>query len=103
MKTIWHHGCDESKASAKTQEVRRTHQFTAQWISTTQVWSWKGGDAIVVMTNTFGRPNSVVVLRIGDKVHVVTDASVNSAMKAYGLEGYDRIRPGSEKGAKKAA
>ncbi len=85
MKTLNHHGDNESKVHSDTQLVRRTDWRTAPWYSTTQVWSWDGGDAIVVMTGRLGNAKAVVVLRVGDKVHVVEDASLNSAMMAFGI------------------
>lgn len=96
MKTLRHHGIDESKAHSDTQIVRRTHYLTCGWYSTTQVWSWDGGDAIVVMTGKLDRAEAVVIIRIGDQVHAVRDASVSSAMDAFGLESNSyKIVPGS--------
>ena len=86
MNTLRNHGIDESKASKETQLVRRTDYRLMFWISTTQVWSWDGGDAIVVVVGEARESHSVVVLRIGDKVHVVECMGLATAMDAYGLD-----------------
>lgn len=86
MNTLRHHGNDETKVHSDTLLVRNTDYRTAPWYSTTQVWSWEGGDAIVVVVGDIRNSYAVVVLRIGDKVHVVEQASLCSAMDAFGLD-----------------
>lgn len=81
---INHHGCDILKASELTRKTLRTHPTTAYQFAITQVWSWADGDAIVLVVGDLGHSVGVVVLRLGDKCHVVRDASLNSALAAYG-------------------
>ena len=85
MKNLYHHGYDANKASKLTQEARWTSHQTAMWISTTQVWSWDGGDAIVVATGHLPYATTHVVIRIGDKVTVM-EGSLNTAMLAHGID-----------------
>jgi len=89
VKNLYHHGDNESKASKLTQAARWSGP-TARWLCATQVWSWEGGDAIVVVTGRFPSPTvPYVVLRIGDKIHHVADASLHTAMQAFGLNPKD--------------
>lgn len=80
------HGNDASKAHKRTREVRYTDARVAGWLSTTQVWTWHGGDAIVVVTGRLPRTQTYIVLRLKDKVHVVEGVGLNAALQAHGLD-----------------
>jgi hypothetical protein len=81
-KPLIHHGYDTSKVSTLTLNARWEDLRTSRWLITTQVWSWKGGDAIVVVTNDrYGRPTNYVVLRVGDQIHFVEGVGVLKAMR----------------------
>ncbi len=84
MTPVRHHGTNEEAVHSDTRLVRWTDIRTCNWISTTQVWSFDGGDAIVVVTGTCPNTSAFTVLRIGEKVHVV-EASLSDSMKAFGL------------------
>jgi hypothetical protein len=88
-KPLIHHGYDQSKASKLTFEARWSDPRTSPWYSTTQVWSWEGGDAIVVVTGHFPRATNYVVLRVGNQVHFVEGVGVAKAMAAFGFDPKD--------------
>ena len=89
------HSNDENAASCDTRTVRRTHHEVCDWLCATQVWTFEGedgegcpteGDAIVVPVNSAGQmPESRVVLRIGDVVHVLS-GGVGPALEAFGFK-----------------
>jgi hypothetical protein len=91
MKSLRHHGVDESRVHEDTQHLRWSDPRTSSWVSTTQVWSWDNGDAIVVIVGN----TPFVVIRNGDKVQILPADSVNAAMASVGLDpdGY-RVVPG---------
>lgn len=94
-------GCDERNAHVSTQQERWRNPTTGASLTTTQVWTWSGGDAIVVVCNTLRQRNSsAVVIRVGKKITVISDASLNSAMQAVGLNPSDfKIFPAKPKKA----
>jgi hypothetical protein len=72
----------------RTVEARYTHWLTKNWLSTTQAWSWKGGDAIVVMADdSWGRLTGLFVVRQGDKieVHEAEYGGIQGALKTLGI------------------
>jgi len=85
MKKLHHHGVNVNAVDKRTFAMRYGHYDTACWLSTTQVWSWKGGDAIVVMTGSIGAAQAYVVIRQGDKVQVLPADGLSRAMEAVGL------------------
>ena len=85
-KPLIHHGIDESKVAELTKNERWIDPRTSHWSSTTQVWSWEGGDAIVVLTGCIGEAMNYVVMRLGDKVHLVAGTGLAGAMRAFGID-----------------
>ena len=85
-RALIHHGINESKVNEATRAARRTDLRTADWISTTQVWSWDGGDAIVVVTGHLPNVVTCVVIRIGREINFVERAGLKGAMSAFGLD-----------------
>jgi len=88
-KPLIHHGVDSSKVSPLTLNARWDDLRTCTWLSTTQVWSWDGGDAIVVVTGHCPNATNYVVLRVGNKVHFVEGVGVAKAMSAFGFDSKD--------------
>ena len=89
-KPLIHHGYDTSKVSTLTLNARWEDLRTSRWLTTTQVWSWEGGDAIVVVTNDYyGRPTNYVVLRVGNEIHFVEGVGVAKAMASFGFDPKD--------------
>jgi hypothetical protein len=85
-RALIHHGVDESKANEATRTARWNDLRTSNWLSTTQVWSWDDGDAIVVITGYLPSVHSYVVIRIGQEVNFVEGVGLKSAMSAFGLD-----------------
>jgi hypothetical protein len=81
-KKLNHHGVNVDMAHSDTRCVRYTHPIIGESLSTTQVWSWEGGDAIVVVT---GRGDAWTVIRHEDLITAVP-ASLHDAMRAVGVD-----------------
>lgn len=78
----------------RTVETRYSHWLTKDWLSTTQAWSWKGGDAIVVMASDYyGRPVGRFVVRLGDKiqVHEAEFGGISGVLKMLGVAETTRV------------
>jgi len=74
--------------SKKTVAARWSHWLTKDWLTTTQAWSWKGGDAIVVLGNDYwGRTTGRFVIRQGTKieVHEFEYGGIQGALKTLGI------------------
>lgn len=84
-KPLIHHGVDSSKVSALTLEARWGDIRTSPWYSTTQVWAWDGGDAIVVVTGRSPYVTNYVVLRLGNEIHFVEGVGLKYAMESFGI------------------
>lgn len=85
--SLYHHGIDASKLSKEILEARWQDPRTSRWLTTTQVWSWKGGEAIVIVTHDdYGRPGSYVVMRLGKNIHFVENSSLADAMRAFDID-----------------
>lgn len=82
-KALNHHGVNISKAHSDTQCVRYSHHIVGFSLSTTQVWSWKGGDAIVVVVGPQG--DGWTVIRNEGTVTAVP-GSLHVAMQAVGMD-----------------
>jgi hypothetical protein len=82
-------GNDLNEAHADTRAVRWSDLRTCNSLTTTQVWKWRGGDAIVVLANDpYSRlPKSYVVIRKGKKVQVI-EGALHDALLATGTEKY---------------
>lgn len=83
MKALYHHGVNTSKAHPDTVHLRYMHEVTGMSLSTTQVWSWEGGDAIVVVVGRVGE--GWTVIRNDGKVTAVP-APLRGAMAAVGMD-----------------
>jgi hypothetical protein len=83
MKNLNHHGYDTTKAHSDTVCVRYSHHIVGMSLTTTQVWSWDGGDAIVVVVGNPGE--GWTVIRHENHVTVVP-GSLHVAMRAVGLD-----------------
>lgn len=77
----------EDKLDPRTRSLRWSDPRVCTWLCATQHWTWKDGDAIVVITG----PDSTVsggvhvVIRVGDDVRVVCARSLYAAQEAVGL------------------
>ena len=79
----------------RTVEARYSHWLTKDWFPTTQAWSWKGGDAIVVMANDYyGRPTGRFVVRRGDKieVHEAESGGISGVLKMLGVAETTKVK-----------
>ncbi len=74
-----HQHSDDFGVSNKTLDARRAHPVIRNW-GATQYWTWRGGDAIVVLCNT----TCYVVLRLGEKVAVYEAQGLKSALEQAG-------------------
>jgi hypothetical protein len=86
MKTKYliHHGTDELQVNSLTSGTRCDNLVVSNG-STVQVWSWVGGDAIVVITGSLPNVYMHVVIRVGTKVQVIECKGLKSAMSYFGL------------------
>lgn len=77
---------DVSKAP-RTNEFRLADQRLQYLPTVTQVWTWDGGDAIVVMGGRAwdGTVPCYVVVRLGDNIRIVEAQSVNKALNFLGI------------------
>lgn len=72
----------------RTVEERYSNYLTKGWLSTTQAWSWDGGDAIVVMANDhWGQLTGLFVVRRGSRIHVIEAASggIQGVLRSLGV------------------
>jgi len=82
----------EDKIDPRTWEAKFSHPVTRLWFSTTQMWAWEGGDALVVLTNNhYGEPECWIVLRMGDRFEVFAAPSIAAGLRAFGYE--SRVAP----------
>lgn len=58
------------KIDHRTIEERNSNPTTAPWLGNTQLWSWEGGDAIVVTTGYHPNVRTYAVIRIRNSVFV---------------------------------
>lgn len=83
---LLHHGYDESKASEATRRIRQSDVRTRYQAATTQVWSWEGGDAIIIFA-----PEAAVgylgyaVIRVQDDVQVIECDGLKAALRWFNI------------------
>lgn len=67
----------------RTIAVRLNDDRVAPWLSTTQAWTFDGGDAIVVVTGALPAVRTFVVVRRGSEVRVLEASSIVAALAAW--------------------
>lgn len=79
----------------RTVEERYSNWLTKNWFPTTQAWSWKGGDAIVVMAQDYwGQSTGLFVVRQGDKVsvHEAAYGGIQGMLKTLGIAETTKVK-----------
>lgn len=95
MKRITIDLVSQDSIDPRTNELRYSHSVMSRWLTTTQTWKWRGGDAVVVLTEDgYGRPDCWVALRLGKQFHAVCAPSVSAALAAFGYESKVKVRHG---------
>jgi len=87
--TIRGRGDDVALAHKLTQDLRYSDDRVKYSLTVTQVWTWKGGDAIVVLVkNPYGNlPLGHTVIRVGKKVQVI-EAPLVGALRQVGIQNF---------------
>lgn len=82
-------GDDVSVVHKSTLALRFSDYRVRTSLTTTQVWTWKGGDAIIVLAaDPYSRlPKGYTVLRIGKKVEVY-EGPLAHALRTAGIENF---------------
>jgi len=90
---LHHCGDDMNKAHELTRAMRWNDYRVCNSLSTTQVWKWHGGDAIVVVANDhYGRLTGYSVVRMGKKVQVF-EGAIKPVLEALGKKNISIVHP----------
>lgn len=87
--TIKGHGDNIDVVNKATLDLRYSDYRTQYELTVTQTWTWKGGDAIVLLVkNPYGNlPRPCTVIRVGKKVQVI-EAPLASALPQVGIPNF---------------
>jgi hypothetical protein len=73
------------KINQATKDVRYNDYRLSNWLGETQLWAWKGGDAMVVVTGYCPNVIGYTVIRVGNTVKVL-EGSLNQALRGMGFD-----------------
>jgi hypothetical protein len=87
--TIKGHGDNINVVAKATLDLRYSDYRTQYELTVTQTWTWKGGDAIVLLVkNPYGNlPRPCTVIRVGKKVQVI-EAPLATALPQVGIPNF---------------